>query len=206
MTMTLEKVRDGLRTNADDLDRMDVMPMLATHLRNAADAIDAHLTQPAQSVDVVAWRWRDDARPGLPWHTTTDAGVIQQMEATGGYEIEPLTRAIGNAQTVDVERLLADLGHVRVPNTRCLARVAETPPQLRPPGPQDPPIWCCLPEGHGGQHRHNGGGMYPSIPFRDTDEIVMGAQLPDYCEKCRHIWPCDDAKAITSALQEKSNG
>lgn len=104
------------------------------------------------------------------------------------------------AQSVDVERLLAALGHVRVPNTRCLARVAKTPPQLRPPGPHNPPIWCCLPAGHDGQHRHNGGGMYPSILFRATDEVVMGDPLPDYCEKCRHIWPCEDAKAITAAI------
>ena len=101
---------------------------------------------------------------------------------------------------VDVERVLTALGHVRVPNTRCAARVAETPPELRPPGPQNPPMWCCLPEGHDGQHRHNGGGMYPSTPFRNTDEVVMGDPLPDYCEKCRRVWPCDDAKAIIGAI------
>jgi hypothetical protein len=31
----------GLRTNADDLDRIDVCPMLATHLRNGADKLEA---------------------------------------------------------------------------------------------------------------------------------------------------------------------
>lgn len=99
-----------------------------------------------------------------------------------------------------VETLAEALGHKRTPNSRCLARVAETPPQLRPPGPHNPPMWCCLPQGHDGQHRHNGGGMYPSIPFRDTDAAVMGDPLPDYCEKCRYIWPCPDVQAITAAL------
>jgi hypothetical protein len=45
-----------MRTNADDLERMDMLPMLARHLRNAADAIDAHLATPAQAVDVEAVR------------------------------------------------------------------------------------------------------------------------------------------------------
>lgn len=102
-------------------------------------------------------------------------------------------------QAVDVERVLSALGHVRVPNTRCTARVAETPPQDRPPGPHNPPMWCCLQEGHEGPHRHNGGGMYRSIPFRDTDEVVM-VPLPGHCAKCGSIWPCDDAKALTRAL------
>lgn len=101
---------------------------------------------------------------------------------------------------VDVERLLAALGHVRVSNSRCHARVAETPPQLQPPGPHNPPMWCCLPVGHDWRHRHNGGGMYPSIPFRDTDSVVMGDSLPDRCGKCRAIWPCPDVQAITAAL------
>jgi len=101
---------------------------------------------------------------------------------------------------VDVERVLTALGHVRVPNTRCLARVDETSKELAPPGPRNPPMWCCLQQGHDGQHRHNGGGMYPSIQFRDTDDVVMGDPLPDYCEKCNRIWPCDDAKALTRAI------
>lgn len=99
-----------------------------------------------------------------------------------------------------VETLAEALGHKRTPNSRCLARVPETPPQLRPPGPHNPPMWCCVPQGHDGQHRHNGGGMHPSIPFRDTDKVVMGDPLPDYCEKCRYIWPCPDVQAITAAL------
>lgn len=46
---TMTQVAEGLRTNAADLDRMDMLPMLAGHLRNAADAIDAHRAQPAQA-------------------------------------------------------------------------------------------------------------------------------------------------------------
>ncbi len=119
---------------------------------------------------------------------------------------DTLSKPADSGRAGDVEKVLAALGHVRVPNTRCLARVAETPPQLRPPGPQNPPMWCYLQEGHDGNHRHNGGGMYPSIPFRDTDEIAMGDPLPDYCEKCHRIWPCDDAGAIEAALAAQGQG
>jgi len=114
--------------------------------------------------------------------------------------------AADSGRVVDVENVLTALGHVRVPNMRCLARIAETPPQLRPPGPQNPPMWCYLQAGHDGKHRHNGGGMYPSIPFRDTDEIVMGDPLRDYCEKCHRIWPCDDAVTVTAALAAQGQG
>lgn len=113
---------------------------------------------------------------------------------------DTLSKPADSGRVRDVEKVLAALGHVRVPNTRCLARVAEIPKELAPPGPHNPPIWCCLPEGHDGKHRHNSGGMYPSIAFRDTDEVVMGDPLPDYCEKCRRIWPCDEAAAVTAAL------
>lgn len=44
----------------------------------------------ADSGEAVAWRWRDDVRPGLPWRTTTDADVITELRAKGGYEIEQL--------------------------------------------------------------------------------------------------------------------
>lgn len=40
--------------------------------------------------EAVAWRWRDDVHPGLPWRTTTDSEVIDQLRSNGGYEIEPL--------------------------------------------------------------------------------------------------------------------
>jgi hypothetical protein len=35
----IREVIAGLLTNADDLNRIDVCPMLATHLRNAADTL-----------------------------------------------------------------------------------------------------------------------------------------------------------------------
>jgi hypothetical protein len=50
--MTLGNVSVGLRANADDLDRMDILPQLAHHLRNAADAIDAHIAVIGEPVDV----------------------------------------------------------------------------------------------------------------------------------------------------------
>lgn len=53
---TMTQVAKGLRNNAADLDRMDMLPMLAGYLRNAADAIDAHLAQPGQAADVGAIR------------------------------------------------------------------------------------------------------------------------------------------------------
>jgi hypothetical protein len=37
----VREVIAGLRTNADDLDRIDVCPMLATHLRNGANKLEA---------------------------------------------------------------------------------------------------------------------------------------------------------------------
>ena len=63
----------------------------------------AHLAQPAQAVDVVAWRWRDNVRPGLPWDVTDDEDVINGMRRTGGYEIEPLTRAISGEKSGPVD-------------------------------------------------------------------------------------------------------
>ena len=54
---------------------------------------------------------------------------------------------------------------------RCPAHVIH--PKPSPPGPSNPPIWCCLREGHDGPHRHDGGGMYPSIPFRENDKVSM---------------------------------
>ena len=54
--MTLDEVSAALRNNADGLLRMDEHPILANRLRKLADAIDAHLTQPAQAVDVGAIR------------------------------------------------------------------------------------------------------------------------------------------------------
>lgn len=50
----------------------------------------ATLNTRADSGEAVAWRWRDDVRPGLPWRTTTDADVITELRAKGGYEIEQL--------------------------------------------------------------------------------------------------------------------
>lgn len=58
-----------------------------------------------------------------------------------------------------------------VSTRRCSAHVVH--PKPSPPGPGNPPLWCCLREGHGGPHRHDGGGMYPSIPFRENDEVSM---------------------------------
>lgn len=95
--MTLEAVRDfHLRKVAYYTDEQ--YPRARARHQAMADAIDAHLTQPARAVDVVAWRWRMTLRADLPWNTTTDAEVIRQMQASGDYEIEPLTRALGNAQ------------------------------------------------------------------------------------------------------------
>jgi hypothetical protein len=96
-------------------------------------------------------------------------------------------------------RALAALGHEPKPNDRCTARVKSVPPEKRPPGPSNPPIWCCLPIGHDGAHRCNGGGAYPSIPFRDTDEIEHRNGF-ETCSKCGTRWPCADAQKVITAL------
>lgn len=59
-------------------------------MNKRADEIDARIAQPAQAVDVVAWRYRDNVRPGLPWELTDDFSLFVRIKADGGYEIEPL--------------------------------------------------------------------------------------------------------------------
>lgn len=97
----------------------------------------------------------------------------------------------------EAEAILHRLGHVHQPDTHCRARVKPTPAHLRPPGPANPPMWCCLKEGHEGPHRFDHGGMHPSIPFRDTDEVEYRQPSCGDCAKCGEAWPCETARAIT---------
>lgn len=70
---SLKDIAESLRMNADDLNRMDTLPTLARHLRNAADQLDANLAQPAQAVDVGVIReviadlrtWRDEGTDSM---------------------------------------------------------------------------------------------------------------------------------------------
>jgi len=90
---------------------------------------------------------------------------------------------------------LTALGHVRVSNTRCTARYkdAENPAQ----GPKGIPIWCALPAGHEGPHRHVHG-HHSSIMGRE--HLIEFKPLPDLCQKCGSRWPCKDAEAVISAF------
>ena len=40
--------------------------------------------------DVVAWRYSDNVRPGLPWHLTNDPDVARSLIYLGGHDVEPL--------------------------------------------------------------------------------------------------------------------
>lgn len=94
-----------------------------------------------------------------------------------------------------VLKILAALGHTPKVSDDCTARVVHEYPAGRPPGPQNPPIFCCLKVGHEGPHRCNHGGMtFPSFPFRETDKVEF-REPATYCSKCRTVWPCPDAKA-----------
>lgn len=93
---------------------------------------------------------------------------------------------------------LRALGHFPIPDGRCTAKVKPAPPSNRPPGPGNPPIWCSLPLGHEGPHRHSGGGAYPSVPFRASDEVEHREPF-EVCNKCRLRWPCEDAQKVFAA-------
>jgi hypothetical protein len=139
----------------------------ATHL--AWQAWQAHLAQPAQAVDV-------GAILELACQFKNDEFGVDEFQ-------EKLTLALsGERETTPAKP------------ERCPAHVVH--PKSLAPGPHNPPLWCCLPEGHDGQHRHDGGGMYPSIPFRETDEVSMApATAPDkevkVCNRdCDCVGPC----------------
>lgn len=91
--------------------------------------------------------------------------------------------------------------HVHQPNTRCTAKVK--PPEYpmgRPPGPVNPPIYCCLQAGHEGPHRCDHGGMVPSFPFRASYEVIFREAGPGHCSKCRTGWPCATVKEVEEIL------
>ena len=113
--MTLKMVRDEMRMIQGNVR----VTCTKENVGEWADAIDAHLAQPAQAVDVRAvtyaerlaralWReyYADDAPQWEPL-TGELMGLLSQIEnmTTG------LTRAIGNAQA-DVDPLVIRLGEV----------------------------------------------------------------------------------------------
>jgi hypothetical protein len=87
--MTLEMVRDRLREAHDFPSGKLHTTIHISHFTAWADAIDAHLTQPAQAVDVGAIR-------------EVIREVIKELRGTGlpsrPKTADKLTRAIGNAQ------------------------------------------------------------------------------------------------------------
>lgn len=102
-------------------------------------------------------------------------------------------------------RAAAALGHEPKVSDRCTARVVPTPASERPPGPSNPPVWCCLKAGHEGPHRCDGGGMYASLPFRKSDKVEFREPVT-LCAKCRTKWPCPDAATLIDALAAAPSG
>jgi hypothetical protein len=95
-----------------------------------------------------------------------------------------------------VAMILDALGHTPKISDRCTAQVV--PAKINKPGPNNPPIWCCLKAGHEGAHKCNYGGMVLPAPFRDSDEVEFREPVT-LCTKCGTRWPCPDTKAVYAA-------
>lgn len=92
-------------------------------------------------------------------------------------------------------------GHTHKPNTRCTAKQVDVVlPIGRPPGPGNPPVFCCLPAGHEGPHKCNHGGM--SIPYVIRGEVEFRDPGSGSCVECRTGWPCATVKELEAILQE----
>ena len=101
---------------------------------------------------------------------------------------------------VAAKQVLDALGHSPKVSGDCTARVVPLPPEKRPPGSGNPPIFCCLKAGHEGPHHCNHGGMtFPPFPFRASDEVEFREPIT-VCTKCGTRWPCPDAQKVTAAL------
>lgn len=92
---------------------------------------------------------------------------------------------------------LSALGHVKVLNARCTARYKTVPVTIH--GPRNIPIWCDLPAGHEGPHRHVSGHHMTTM---DRDSLIEMVPLPDLCQKCGTRWPCKDAETVITAFAE----
>lgn len=88
-------------------------------------------------------------------------------------------------------------------DTRCTARVKDVPKDKRPPGPANPPMWCCLPAGHDGPHKCNFGGMTSPVPFRDSDEIEW-LPLKSPATSAPRVVTADDVERANRIYGEKA--
>lgn len=90
---------------------------------------------------------------------------------------------------------LEELGHVKVPHGRCTARYKMAPQNVD--GPRGIPVWCDLPAGHEGPHRHVSG--HRSF-IMDRESLIEMVPLPEVCRECGTTWPCKEAEKLTKAL------
>lgn len=158
----------------------------------------------------VAWLHDVVQDDGEPDQALSFAPDSFPMEGVGGFRsirARPLIFGDTHPQAAPVHEFLAALGHVPKVSDRCTASVKPTPPEDRLPGPQNPPIFCCLKAGHDGPHHCNNGGMtFPSFPFRSTDEVEFREPVT-CCAKCRTSWPCPDARAaLAQAAPAQGDG
>lgn len=92
---------------------------------------------------------------------------------------------------------LGILGHIQVANKRCTARYKRV--ENPAPGPRGLPVWCDLPIGHEGPHRHVTG--HRSF-IMDRVHLIEMVPLPDICQKCGTRWPCKDAEAVLNSFTD----
>jgi hypothetical protein len=108
--------------------------------------------------------------------------------------IKALKDALAEAALTEAEKMkfecLSALGHRRVENTRCTARYKM--PENKTPGPGARPVWCDLPAGHDGPHKHINGHHWQTL----NDSQIEHVQLPALCEICQVLWPCAAAQKI----------
>lgn len=95
----------------------------------------------------------------------------------------------------EFEKELAEFGHVKVPNKRCTARYRNEPSRVQ--GPPNLPVWCDLPAGHEGPHRHGTG--HRSF-IMDRAHLIEMVPLPEVCQECGTVWPCKEAQKLTKAI------
>ena len=161
--MTLGQVRDEMEVfNRNGTSRLGVM-----HLRNWLDAIDERLK--AEDGMVLVPERFVKAASNYVRCATSGTNLSPYIKENGLHGGSPWAEFVGEHAAM---LTAAPQPKVQPPkDARCPARVVH--PKVAAPGPGNPPLWCFLKEGHDGPHRHNGGGAYPSIPFRDTDEVSM---------------------------------
>lgn len=127
--------------------------------------------------------------------TSAENSEIESLRAQLQFALAQGTRKEGMEEET-VTAVLEALGHIKVENGRCAARYRDAPHVVD--GPRNLPVWCDLPAGHEGPHRHVTG--HRSFVM-DRESLIEMRPLPDICQKCGTRWPCKDAEAITAAIR-----